>query len=258
MNEDFEKALNLCKLEQYDEAIRLFNQAILMNPDHVEAYYNRGMAKFKLRKFLDAIQDFDKALNLSPQNAHIISQRGVAKHLLGRSDAAMKDMDKAQALEPENAYRYTSRAFIRAKMGDLFGAVDDYKIALKLDPEDSIAWNNLGLLEEGMGYNQSAQDRFAQADKIADKDKTFEKPDLKEILEEANKNSNAPKIQLSQEVEADNYLDNKVLEDKNEEKPEAKKLTAKLYFQTVKDIFTSKEAFADFLGFLKGGKKKEE
>jgi tetratricopeptide (TPR) repeat protein len=253
MNEHYIKGLEHCKNEQFEEAISAFNKSLLLNPNHTEAYYNRGMAKFRQEKYLASIQDFDEALRISPNDANIYSQRGVAKHLMGNSELAMKDMDKSQQLEPENPYRYTSRAFVRSKMGDLFGALDDYKIALELDPDDAVAWNNYGLLEEGMGYTKSAKERYEKADGIADKDREFNKPDLDQIIADVR----SGKIQgekLDLNVPTDKIKKKEAVREIKETK-ELKPSTNE-YLKVMKEVFTSKETFSEFLGFVKGKFKK--
>ncbi|MGB0525646.1 MAG: tetratricopeptide repeat protein [Flammeovirgaceae bacterium] len=259
MNEYYIKGLEHCKNEQFEEAISEFNRSLLLNPAHMECFYNRGMAKFRLERYLDAIQDFDEALDLNPNNADILSQRGVTKHLMGNSEAGLKDLDQAQVLEPTNAYRYSSRAFIRAKVGDVFGAQDDYKKALELDPEDAIAWNNLGLLEDAIGYKQSAQERFKKADGIADEGQTFEKPDLDEIIK-ANKENNTPRPKVSVTPSTEKTLARdkspnqsiKTQQDEIKSTSTTPPLSTKEYIRVVKDVFTSKAVFKDFIQFVKG------
>lgn len=250
MNEFYVKGLENCKNEQFEEAIVNFNKALLMNPLHLECLYNRGMAKFRLAQYLAAIQDFDEALKIAPNNADIWSQRGVAKHLMGNSETGLEDLNKAQALEPKNAYRYSSRAFIRAKVGDVFGAQEDYKKALALDPEDAVAWNNLGLLEEAIGYKDSAQNRFKKADSIADEGKTFDKPDLDEIIQSAKEKE--PKVSTASKRAEDKALkQNPKTEESTTLKTSNTAPSVKDYARVVKEIFTSKEVFNDFVRYAK-------
>lgn len=259
MNEHYHKGLEYAQKELYDKAIKEFNRSLLLNPGHMECYFNRGMAKFRLEKYLDSIQDFDQASNFAPNNADIYSQRGVAKHLIKQNEAALLDMDKSLALEPQNPYRYTSRAYIRAKMGDVLSAVDDYKIALKLDPEDAIAWNNLGMLEQSLGMKQSAEERFKQADQIADEGQEFEKPDLDELIKEAKDKANqrisiakaAEEERKSKGLPASKPLENIPSDEVKIEEITPQPLTVGSYVQTLKEVLFSKEGFTDFKRFLR-------
>lgn len=243
MNEHYSKGLEEAQKDNYQEAILAFNRSLLLRPNHPECLYNRGLAKFYLERYLDAIQDFDLAIRFAPEHADIYSQRGVAKFLLKEVVAALKDMDKALELEPQNPYRYTSRAYIRAKMGNALDAINDYKIALKLDPEDAIAWNNLGMLEQSLGMKDAAKGSFSKADSIADEGKEFEKPDIEEILKEAREQQQ--KITLQQEQRVDSPSMKNVIQ-MSENEPEKQG-----YWQVVKEVFTTKAGFADFMQFVK-------
>ena len=55
----------------YDEAIRL-------QPDYPEAYYNRGNAKSKLGRLEDAIADYDEATRRRPDFPEAYKNRGAA------------------------------------------------------------------------------------------------------------------------------------------------------------------------------------
>ena len=45
------------------------NKAIELNPNHVESYTGRGIAKTQLKNYKEAIEDFDKAILLNPDFA---------------------------------------------------------------------------------------------------------------------------------------------------------------------------------------------
>ncbi|NJO01261.1 MAG: tetratricopeptide repeat protein [Bacteroidia bacterium] len=182
VNIHFLSAMKKCQEEKYEEAIPLFTQSLSLEPQHPESFFNRGLARFKLGHYQKAIQDYDEAINLSPYQAELYSERGVARHLSQDNRGALEDLNRALELDPQNPYRYSSRAYVRAFIGDTLGAIEDYKIAIVLDPEDAVAYNNLGLLEEKLGYKTSAHERFERADALADAGKTFEKPDLEDIL----------------------------------------------------------------------------
>ncbi|MCS7004743.1 MAG: tetratricopeptide repeat protein [Cytophagales bacterium] len=231
MTANYLKGLQACQQGNFEEGIYYLGMAILENPTHVEALYNRGTAFLQIHKYAEAIEDFDKAASLAPFTADIFSQRGIAWFLAGKSEKSLEDLDKALSLDPQNPYRYSSRAFVRAKIGDVFGAIEDYEMCIKLDPEDAIALNNLGLLEQQLGYKQSAAQRFAQADAIADKGKHFEKPDIKKILAEHRKEKTITIFQP--------------------EKPISSPSPSVSYWKVVREVFTRKKMFLEFLNFWK-------
>lgn len=65
----------------FDEAIRNYQMALRINPDHPEALNNIGVAFARQKKYQEAIEYFKKALNLKPnylqarQNLELASEQ---------------------------------------------------------------------------------------------------------------------------------------------------------------------------------------
>jgi tetratricopeptide (TPR) repeat protein len=48
-------------LNKFDEAIKAYDKAIEIDPQHSNAWYNKGLALTKLNRSNEAIKAFDKA-----------------------------------------------------------------------------------------------------------------------------------------------------------------------------------------------------
>jgi len=59
----------LARKGQPDEAMAHFEQAIKLQPDYAEAYYNRGNVLFAKGRIDEAIADFEKTLQIQPSDA---------------------------------------------------------------------------------------------------------------------------------------------------------------------------------------------
>ncbi len=78
--------LNLQGIDQYhvgewEEAFQLFQSAIQVNPDLVEAHFNAALALHQLDRHEEANQHFKRAGELSPQNDVIINSTLYRNHL---------------------------------------------------------------------------------------------------------------------------------------------------------------------------------
>jgi Flp pilus assembly protein TadD len=130
-------------------------------------FYLAGIHQMKLGNYEQAKRIFTQAIATHPSNADFYSERGVARFHLNNLKGALSDMNQAQQMEPNKPYRYSSRAFIKDALKDVHGAIADYRMAIQLDPEDDIAYNNLGLLEEKLGFKKMAKERFETADQLS-------------------------------------------------------------------------------------------
>lgn len=192
-----------------------------------KSYYEIAKEEIKNNNFQKAVNALNKAIEQEPNNPIYYSDRGVCYFHLDMKKQSLSDMNKSVELDPEYSYRYASRAYIKDSMGDVKGAVEDYEIAVKLDPEDAVAHNNLGLLQEKLGYMQQSKASFEKADGLA------------KMLEENG-------IEYNNELKPRNIQ--KEIDEEN------KNLTTK---RVIKDIFTSKETFKEFIQFIKNGFKRK-
>jgi len=73
------QALELIRQFKNEEAIKLYDKAIEINPTVAQAYFNRGACKGSNFDFEGAIKDYDKAIELNPEYMEAYGNRGNAK-----------------------------------------------------------------------------------------------------------------------------------------------------------------------------------
>jgi suppressor of tumorigenicity protein 13 len=83
----------------FDEAVKLFTEAIELNPGLALLHAKRANALLKLRKPVSAIRDCDKAIAINPDSAQAYKFRGRAKRLLGHWVEAYHDLGMACKLD---------------------------------------------------------------------------------------------------------------------------------------------------------------
>jgi len=86
-----------------DEALKFFNQALQLDPENQQAYFNRGNAKALSGNFKDACNDFDKAIEISHDFGQAFYARGLAEVQLNMTEKATADftMSKNLGYSPE-------------------------------------------------------------------------------------------------------------------------------------------------------------
>lgn len=203
------------------------------NPDHMKA-----LALHKEGKYAEAIPFLDKAIKAEPNNPNIYNDRGISFLHTSQKQKALADMEKAVELEPDYAYRYCARAYVKDSLGDTQAAVDDYLIAVKLEPDDAIALNNLGLLEEKLGYQQKAQRRFEKADALSKQN------GMSTMNGNGAANGNES-VKAAQPA----------AQEKTTEPASPERASTGDHVREMLKVFTKKEAFNDFLKFIRNGFK---
>jgi tetratricopeptide (TPR) repeat protein len=157
-----EKASN----KDYRGAIADYNQAIKINPNYANIYYNRGVTRYELGDKQGAIADYNQALKINPNLAEAYANRGVVRHDLGDKQGAIADYTQALKINPNYADAYYNRGNAHKDLGDKQGAIADYTQALKINPNYAQAYYNRGIVRSELGDKQGAIADYTQAIKI--------------------------------------------------------------------------------------------
>jgi lipoprotein NlpI len=94
----FEQGKKFTSLENSDQAIYNYTEAIKRNHKFMKAYNNRGIAYVSRQQFDLAIDDFNKAIELDPKNGTVYNNRAAAYWYKGEVARARQDIQKAQSL----------------------------------------------------------------------------------------------------------------------------------------------------------------
>jgi Flp pilus assembly protein TadD len=208
-------------------------------------YYLAGIHQMKLGNYEQAKRIFTQAINAFPENADFYSERGVARFHLNNLKGALADMDQAQQMEPNKPYRYSSRAFIKDALKDVHGAIADYRKAIELDPEDDIAYNNLGLLEEKLGFRDMAKSRFETADQLAAQRQNERVAQDIQLDHDEEALFESLKRELNLEV-----VDNSAVTDQQSGQQTEKKRPQNVW-QTAFSVFYSRKALREYINYLR-------
>jgi len=127
-----------------NNAIKLLNIALSIDPKKGAAYYNRALVYDRMNKKEEAIKDYNMALIYNPDWAlQILNNRSNLFLETGRFKEAASDFDYLIFIKSNNFLYYSNRAYARIQLKDIQGAISDYKKALELKPDDQLSRTNL-------------------------------------------------------------------------------------------------------------------
>lgn len=105
-----------------DEAIKLYSEALNLDPTNHVLYSNRSAAYAKAEKYAEALKDAEKTVELKPDWGKGYSRKGAALSYLGRDSEAQKVYEEGLVHEPTNELLKEGLKEVRAKLASNQGA----------------------------------------------------------------------------------------------------------------------------------------
>lgn len=126
------------RLGHIEAAIAAYDEALRLQPEHVEALHNRGVALKAAKRLGDALQSFDAALTNKPTFYPSVRGRCDILTHLGKYEEAIDAATFAMELCPKELGPVTDRAFAELKAKRLEDAIADYRRARSLFDDTSL------------------------------------------------------------------------------------------------------------------------
>lgn len=128
---------------RFEDAVDAFENALKINPNHVLALNNEGIAYQHLSQLREeresiemlekAMDYFERALSIDPNKAEVWNNYGVILGFLGRLKSSLSAFDKAILLAPNYGNAYFNKARVYLQFGDKKKAFTLLKVAIEKD-----------------------------------------------------------------------------------------------------------------------------
>ena len=104
--------------EKYKNAIKLYGEAIGLNPTSSAAYFGRACSHSSLENYQQAIEDYTKAIQIDPNYSEAYKGRGIIYDILKDYKQAIADYSKAIQINPNDMYAYRRRGVLYYRLDD--------------------------------------------------------------------------------------------------------------------------------------------
>ena len=172
-------------INNYDEAISCYREAIKINPRYIQAYIKRGLVWQKIQDHENAIIDYGKAIQIDPQNSDAYYNRAIALFCLNKFEEAIEDFSEVIYIGNPNPLVYKYRASAYFELGDYLSAIENYSKAIKLDPQQAILYSDRADTYVYLDNKEAAIDDYKKAALIYNKQNNQERyTDLMDLINE--------------------------------------------------------------------------
>ncbi|GAB2222023.1 hypothetical protein Droror1_Dr00013220 [Drosera rotundifolia] len=111
-------------LEDFDNGIKSYQNALRIDSRHYNAWYGLGIIYLRQEKFEFSEHHFRMAFQINPRSSVILTYLGTALHALKRNDEALMMMEKAVLADKKNPLPMYQKAVILASMEKLDEALE--------------------------------------------------------------------------------------------------------------------------------------
>ena len=118
--------------ENYEQAIKHFDQATKYNPNDGAAFNDRALCMIELGIIDEAFTFFDQGIEAEPDYATVYHNKGWLLNKIGRHSEAIECFKKALEFEPWRAVTYENLANALVNLTDYQGALLAYQKAISL------------------------------------------------------------------------------------------------------------------------------
>jgi len=153
----------LAQVGKVQEGIREYGYALRLKPDYAEAHYNLGSALYQTGKRQEAMEHYEQALRLKPDYAEAHNNLGNALAQTGRIEEALGHFEQALRINPDYAEAHYNLGIALGQAGRIEEAIAHYGQALRIKPDYAEAHNNLGIALAQTGKIEEAIAHYEQA-----------------------------------------------------------------------------------------------
>lgn len=159
-NELRSKAAEAYSEQNYEESVKLYTEAIELNPRSALYHGKRGQAYLKLSKPNACIRDCTRALEINPDSATAYKFRGRANRLLGKWEEAALDLRQACKLDyDEEADEWLKEVTPTAHR------IEQHKLKMDRRRQEKELRERVERVRKAQEANRKAEEEKARADK---------------------------------------------------------------------------------------------
>ncbi|KQZ69314.1 hypothetical protein ASE06_00295 [Sphingopyxis sp. Root214] len=143
---------------RYANAADLLRQAVALNPDHADGWFNLGYALRQLRAYPEALRAYDEAIRrnvVDPEAAHV-NRAAILSEYLEQIDEAEQELHTAIALDPGYLPAWLNLGSLMEDAGNADAAATAYHEASRIAPGNGRARARLSAIRVHRGEGAAA------------------------------------------------------------------------------------------------------
>lgn len=145
-------------------AVKAFEAAIQLDPQHGQAWYGKGCAHGDLEQYDEAVHAYQQSVQFAGERAGLpLYNLGNLYQTLGQVQDAARCFRQATQADPTMADAWINLGRILDDSGQHVTAIECYDAALQIEPDDVMAWSNRGNSLRGLKRFEEGLESYRKA-----------------------------------------------------------------------------------------------
>lgn len=136
-NKLFKKGIRLMADEKMEEAAEAFEQALRIDPGHVDSLLKLGYARFHMDDFSAAMEAYDKVLQIDVTNADAWNLKGLVHYETKNYEKALECVEKALDSDPTDGMAWYNKGCYLSITNNIPESIEALKRSIEIDVKNA-------------------------------------------------------------------------------------------------------------------------
>lgn len=136
-NKMFKKGVTFMADERMEEAVQAFEEALQIDPGHVDSLLKLGYARFHIGDFAGAMNSYDKVLEIDVTNADAWNLKGLIHYRQKNYEQALECVEKAIDSNPTDGMAWYNKACYNSLLNHIPEAIEALKRSIEIDVKNA-------------------------------------------------------------------------------------------------------------------------
>jgi len=162
----YQAGKQLAEGENYELAIKFFDEALDINPQHLESLFSKALSLYNLERFDESVSWYLEMIKLDPHNSEALNNICFSLLAQDKLEEAIVYLDKVIEMQPTNWSQMNNKSAALGKLGRYEESIECIDAVLKANPKYVEAWHNKGKTLQKLGRDEEAEECFAESKKL--------------------------------------------------------------------------------------------
>ena len=136
-NKLYKKGIRLMADEKMEEAVQAFEQALRIDPGHVDSLLKLGYARFHMDDYAGSNEAYDKVLQIDVTNPDAWNLKGLIHYETKNYEKALESVEKALDSDPTDGMAWYNKGCYLSILNHIPEAIESLKRSIEIDVKNA-------------------------------------------------------------------------------------------------------------------------